>query len=260
MKKIVRIGTVPTFNNRRVSVFCKVETSTDKGSLGKERLSISGVVGPMHNGDSHGSCGQIDNTLREHLSKNEITFAEGWDADKLLRFLDIWDEWHLNDLKPYDSAMKAAGWNKKALIEMRGYKFSLKLETILRRNKIKEHIDASVRNTGAVSLSEEEQAIYNLPHEVVLWTYATDPEPAPPNDKYERAKYTYGLHKGDVEYPETKRLGWLYPTEHLDGLLGRKLRPDGPGYGSAHCFHPLPPEVIDFLKALPDADKTPAWV
>jgi hypothetical protein len=83
--KIIRIG-----RNANGSAYCKIQWD------GK-RLSITGVEGPHHGGDCKGSCGQINGTLRAYTAES-WEFAEGWDYAKLTAFLDLWDEWHLNDM------------------------------------------------------------------------------------------------------------------------------------------------------------------
>lgn len=81
-RKIVRLGTNP------YNVYCKIEYRDG-------RLSISGVEGPLKNGDARGSCGQINMGLQPE----EIKLAPGWDTDKLKQFLAYWDKWHLNDMR-----------------------------------------------------------------------------------------------------------------------------------------------------------------
>jgi hypothetical protein len=88
--KVVRIGTARTYNNRVYSIFCKIEFKDG-------RLSISGVEGPTRDGNAIGGCGQIDNHLRDEL--HTITPAPGWDALKLRQFFNVWERWHLNDLR-----------------------------------------------------------------------------------------------------------------------------------------------------------------
>ena len=84
--KVVRLGEI----ERIGSVFCKIE-------CGDGRLSITGVEGPLTNGDARGACGQIN----MHLAANQekIACAPGWDAAKLARFFAVWDRYHLNDMK-----------------------------------------------------------------------------------------------------------------------------------------------------------------
>lgn len=84
MEKIILAGTVNT-DNTRANVFVKMKYIN-------ARLSITGVVGPLRNGDAIGSCGQIVDTLRDPSFKN----ANGIDA---MALADIWDRWHLNDFR-----------------------------------------------------------------------------------------------------------------------------------------------------------------
>ena len=58
-------------------------------------LSIQGVEGPSGNGNCKGSCGQIIDELKDC----SWTFSQGWDKDSLTRFVSIWDQYHLNDMK-----------------------------------------------------------------------------------------------------------------------------------------------------------------
>jgi len=88
-KKIVRIGTCRTYGGRGYSVYCKIEYRGGK-------LSISGVEGPLPSGNCIGGCGQIDMHLRPSHFR---TYARGWNTAKVLKFLEIWDQWHLNDLR-----------------------------------------------------------------------------------------------------------------------------------------------------------------
>lgn len=78
---------------RRVNSFCKIEYQDGK-------LSITGVIGPKSNGNCWGSCGQCVDEIR----KGEPT--KEWSFEMLQKFCDIWDEWHLNDMRPYCSHMK----------------------------------------------------------------------------------------------------------------------------------------------------------
>lgn len=85
--KVVRMGTVKTYGGRAASVYCHI---TYKNG----RLSISGVVGPLPGGNCLGSCGQI-NTDWAPI----VNYAKSWTPSMVERFLDIWDRWHLNDMR-----------------------------------------------------------------------------------------------------------------------------------------------------------------
>jgi hypothetical protein len=93
MRKVVRIGTArPTWTQKEFSVFCCIESDGT-------RLSITGVEGPMSSGNAWGSCGQIVDTIREHIAARALELAPGWSYAKLGYFLQIWDRWHLNDMR-----------------------------------------------------------------------------------------------------------------------------------------------------------------
>lgn len=58
------------------------------------RLSITGVEGPTADGDSKGACGQINYYLRDL-----VKYGDGWNKNNLAEFLNIWERWHLNDMR-----------------------------------------------------------------------------------------------------------------------------------------------------------------
>ena len=87
--KVIRIGTLPpSVYGRSANLFCKIEYRGTK-------LSISGVEGPLRNGDAIGACGQIG----MEGAPREIVLAEGWTTGMMQQFYDVWDEWHLNDMR-----------------------------------------------------------------------------------------------------------------------------------------------------------------
>ena len=82
MDKIILIGT-----GQYGSVFCRIK-------FDGTRLSITGVEGPKRNGNCRGSCGQI--IMHEW---NIHAYAKGWDAAEVARFREVWNRWHLNDMR-----------------------------------------------------------------------------------------------------------------------------------------------------------------
>lgn len=239
----------------RHPVFCKIEYEERNGGM---ELSISGVVGPTPGGNCAGDCGQIDTSIRKY--PKEYTAARpDWTPEMCAKFLDIWDEWHLNRMHAYDAEMKAAGWREKARTPMKGYEFRLRPDIAQVRRKAEQEAVEALRKGESVVYPPDIQKLANLPYNLTLWVYAREPEPAPP-EHYERDKYTYGHSSGALKHPESKTLGWLYPKDHPDGLLTRKLRPDGPGYGSNWYAEEVPEEVLGWLQALPASDVKPAWV
>jgi hypothetical protein len=68
------------------------------------RLSITGVIGPMPSGDCRGGAGQCVDAIREGCPCDE------WTQEMLDKFCSIWDEWHLNDMRPYCKPYPVCGY------------------------------------------------------------------------------------------------------------------------------------------------------
>lgn len=68
------------------------------------KLRIHGVIGPMRNGNCRGFFGQCVDEIR---AGNPVA---PWTREMVDKFCDIWDEWHLNDRRPYCEHQKALGW------------------------------------------------------------------------------------------------------------------------------------------------------
>ncbi len=247
--KTIRPFTTPTHNGGAVSVFCKIKLDA------KGRLSITGVEGPKRNGDCYGGAGQI--IMHDW---DILALAEGWTPEMVSQFRDTWERWHLNDMRAYSPEMRAAGWHEKALAPMLGYEFTRTREwSDAHRAAEKAAIEAARAGETFTPTPEQVDAL-SRPYSVTIWTAEGDSEPAAP-DGMERARNIGGHASGNVKAPERKTLGWLKPSEHPDGLLGRKLNPDDShGYGGKWWAEAVPADVLEWLKALPDADKTPAWV
>lgn len=93
MRKVMRLGTLPTYNDRRMSVFVCAEFTNDG------RLSITGVEGPTRGGNAIGGCGQIVMSLSEPGGLDGFEPGPGWTLESVRRLLEIWDRWHLNDMR-----------------------------------------------------------------------------------------------------------------------------------------------------------------
>ena len=74
------------------------------------RLSMFGVIGPKPNGDSSGPWGQIATCLRDIQE-----LAPGRNHNRLERLIEIWERWHLNDLRPYCPHQYAEGWHLRPI-------------------------------------------------------------------------------------------------------------------------------------------------
>lgn len=54
--------------------------------------------------------GQMQGTLREYVERDKFTYAEGWDKERALRLLAVWDAYHLNDMRAGCEHQRALGW------------------------------------------------------------------------------------------------------------------------------------------------------
>lgn len=243
--KVVNPGSQPEWSHTHrkftpASVFCKIVFKDKK-------LSITGVVGPLSNGDARGSCGQIYDSIRIAEDKNG-EFNPPWDAPTLAKFIDIWKNYHLNDMKPYTPEMKAAGWDTIAKTPINKYHYIITNDSSKRLKDIQKRLIQAALNEELVILPEEEKRLLNLSQASTgkeIYAYEL-----PPNPEF--------MEPWTTDFIERTTLGWVRPTEHQDGLLGKQL--NGKGYGSSHYFHEVPEEVLQWLHDLPDTTIKPAWI
>lgn len=240
MKKIINPGTIKVWENRQVDVFIKIEF--ERGNL-----SISGVEGPMRNGDAHGSCGQIDDDLKD------VVPGEGWTREMIDKLYQIWNEWHLNDLQAACSHQRKLGWEELARTKVKLYHWRLKPEVSSAQRQIEEGVLEEAAAGKTVKLEEHDLITMALKYEV------TTPTDQPPGPEYEPKR---PLYQNDYysQAVEEKLLGWLYPSQHPEGILAKPCPECGYKYGSAWLRKEVPADTIKWLFDLPETQITPAWV
>lgn len=79
-----------------------------------ERLSFTGVEGPMRNGNCRGSCGQIDMGWREDPER-WIYGGREMPRARVERLMELWQRWHLNDMKAGCEHQRAEGWDQRPI-------------------------------------------------------------------------------------------------------------------------------------------------
>jgi len=239
ISKVIHPLTHANLNGRKdVPVFCKIE-------FDGRRLLITGVEGPKRNGDAVGSCGQIVDRLAGAI---EWTLAPGWTETMLARFIAVWKNWHLNDMRPECEHQRALGWRTIADREATLCHWRLNSETQAKQRMIRDLYERAMRTKGQASIDPSEQALLNFEYNVI--TYTAD-SPAP--------EYEPAIDKSH-DATEAKVLGELKPEEHPDGILYRPCPVCGYRYGSQWLCEDVPDDVIEFLASLPETDVTPAWV
>lgn len=245
--KTVRLGIESdAYSKSGFSVFCRIEYAGGK-------LSISGVEGPLRNGNAIGACGQIDMS-RDTIERSITAYAPGWDAERVHAFFDVWGKWHLNDMRPYTDEMQAVGWDELSRKEIYKHEFTLSREMWELKRAVEADALAALRKGETFIPTPDEARIASMPLSVTVYDYS---DVIAPPDGYEYGLDVYSK-SGARKKAEKKTLGWVRPDEHPDGLLGKKL--NGKGYGCAWYPQEVPDEVVAFLRGLPDTDIVPAWV
>lgn len=241
MKKIINPcqskGYTMSGKEKMVNAFVKIEY-TDSN------LSISGVVGPKSNGDCYGSAGQCIDAIRNGIPTKE------WSEEMLNKLCDIWEEWHLNDMRAYCKHQKDLGWKEFAKKNVTLYHYRLTKEASDKQKEAEKEAIAALRNGITFSPTEEQVKYANLPYSLISYKELND-------SNYEPKK---PLYSGDTGATEIKKLGWLNKEEHPDGILGKACPICGYKYGTSWVKEDVPEEIIEWLENLPDTKITPAWV
>jgi hypothetical protein len=191
------------------------------------RLSLVGVEGPTDSGNARGSCGQCTDALRRLYRTRE-----GIDAAKLA---DIWDKWHLNDMRAGCEHQRAEGWGGEDL-EVVTYK--LTSEAYQHRKDAEERAVQAAAAGKVADLSPTARALLACK----WWAPISSPPDAdsPLSGCYE------------VEKRETKKSGWVYPHEHERGQLTKPCPVCGYEYGSEWRREEVPADVVEWLQTLPN--------
>ena len=156
-QKVVRLGVL---RDPQCNVYCKIEYTNG-------RLSIMGVEGPTRNGNAVGGCGQLS------LSATDISEpAPGWSTERIAQFLDVWEKWHLNDMRAGSPAQRA----HLATLQYPGY------------SATRSHYEWACDELRAVGLHPDAGYLYgsswlreDVPDDVVAFLFAlpdTDIQPA----------------------------------------------------------------------------------
>lgn len=237
---------------------CKCEVYTSRGTTQMVnayveivyedgKLSLHGVVGPMSNGDCRGSCGQCN----KEISKGVPT--AGWTDEMIQKLCDIWDKWHLNDMRAYCQHQKELGWNEQAREEITLYHYTITTEASDAQRRAKQEALNALREGRTFEPTKEQVFFANLEYGLHVYEKLSG----------EIAQY-YRPHKAlynsDHGFTETKTRGWIRYDESDKGILCKPCPVCGYKYGTSWLKEDVPQDVIDWLFALPETQKQPAWV
>lgn len=239
MNKVVHVGSY-----ERKAVYCRISTEVKEctmldGTVSEVTvLSITGVVGPKSNGDAY-EAGQCCDTVRQ------CTPGAGWTADMVARLCDIWQRWHLNDMRPYCEHQRE--WDSSKLLTL--YKYQMCEETRKRQTALRRTVERMLLDGESVQLSDSQRRVYSGKYFIEGWS-ETPPE-------------GYVIYK-----TEQKPARSVYPLEsdskwgekHPEGILAKPCPVCGYKWGTLRRAERVPADVLQWLEQLPDTDRQPAWV
>jgi hypothetical protein len=215
LNKVVFIG-----ETAQGSFYVQIQFNLD----GKGRLSIQGVEGPRPAKGAAASGGQNQRCLA-----NIITFHPTWNKERVDKLVDVWDKWHLNDVRPYcEHQLRDHGWQLEKPCTV--HDFSLTADARKARDALQERILVDCAANGGATVTPNEQEILRRPH---CYSYSSPDETPRPGYVLTKTKSTPACQ--------------TYRKEHPDGLLCEPCPTCGYKYGSQWRSEAVPSDVIAFL-------------
>ena len=238
MKKIINPCKCDTYRGM-ANFYAKIEFNDG-------RLSISGVVGPTRNGNCFGSAGQCVDDVRagEPFGK--------WTDEMLQKFCDIWERWHLNDMRPHCEHQRELGWSEQASQKVKIMKWDVKREVRDKARDAEKRAIECLKNGETFVPTPEETMYSNVGYGVTTYN-----DELPEHPEFYEFKEKDCLDRPNTEY---KSRGWIFYEEHPLGFIRRPCPVCGYKYGTSWLKEEVPQEVIDWLFSLPDTKTQPAWV
>lgn len=236
MKKTVRIG-----HGKNGSIYCRIEFTDGK-------LSITGVEGPTSDGNCRGGAGQI---VMHDWSLE--TLAPGWTKDMVKQFREVWDKWHLNDMRAGCEHQIGPEWEPQ---DVTIYHFRLKDEINKAQREARKRAESVLKTGEVFTPTSEEVRVSNLQDRITA-----EVETLPPNLAKDYTPNGPQYSGDNYNKPfEVKKTNWVEQKEHSKGFLCKPCPVCGYKYGTQWRKQEVPQDVIAFLQSLPEADREPAWV
>lgn len=232
IKKVVNPGKC-----ERGQAFCEINIIDGK-------LSIHGVIGPKNNGDCTGASGQCQDEIKESM----VSLSDDWTPEMFEKFIDTWNEWHLNDLHPECEHQKQLGWIEEGKKKLYKHCFVIDNETSKKQTELEKSIKEKLIEGLSVKLNEEDRKLLSYPFSKPIYTETPD--------KFDLEHYKYSTL---TAVNSTSRC-WVRYEEDERGLIGKPCPVCGYKYGTSWKTVELPEEVVNFIFSLPSTSITPAWV
>lgn len=215
---------VKTRFGKTVKVVLEIETrDNNKGEL---VLSISGALYDTYkyvNGYRKDpiACGQVDMDIDYEAA-----------SDDLKRILDIWKEYHLNDMHAECIHQEEAGIRKLASQPLYKVEYTMTHDTIVKQRGVEDFIKKELTQNGTVALSQDQRELYTM--------------------KYSIKKFFLNADEAKENIPEGYKLREVEATlrghsslsESEFGLLGKECPVCGYKYGHGWTYRPIPEEIL----------------
>lgn len=238
MEKIINPCQCQVWKNRQANAYVKI-------TYDGKRLSFSGVIGPKSNGKCFGAAGQCVKEISRGTPKPP------WNNAMLQKLCAIWDEWHLNDLRPYCRHQKDLGWDEMAREELTLCHYRLNQAARAEQSQAKEAALAALRNGASFTPTPRQTRLSRLP----LFLDVYEPLSQEQKELYEPCHSITG-----TPFTESKNRGWVLFSKDKRGLLCRPCPVCGYKYGASWLYEEVPQDVLDWLFSLPETKSKPAWV
>jgi len=250
--KVVMPGKMPCgYKGLHRKVFCRIayntarqlERNTHIRKNGDAfELSISGVVGPYSGGNCYGSCGQLQEEL---LAIDQLNVREGWNRSMIDQFVRYWQKYHLNGTN--SGCVHQDEWDTGKEIDAYSYN----------RGKRHDRIKQIVESGLCVDFAEY-KAMTDILAKVRFHLF-DKPFNGSPKQATGDMKMLLDEKYVTVSGVKKEQAGFVYFDRHPEGLLAKPCPKCGHTYGTSHVWRPVPPEVLEWLAALPETEEEYAW-
>ena len=213
-KKEVYIGRLK--DDHRYHVFVEIEYN-NKG------LSITGEE-TTKNKKYFRSRGQIT------LDPNEIEFAPGWNKEKVERLENIWNKWHLNDMRA-GCEHQRKNWDLGKEIEIVYFTWSQKF------NDMRKRAEDGLMNEQ--EYSEYKQLVPDIFKTTITTSKQQWMSPI--------AQELLSKKLIQIRDKKTEKASWIRIEEHPEGLLCKPCEICGYKYGTEWLHEDVPEEILQEL-------------
>jgi len=152
------------------------------------------------------------------------------DDPKAQRMAEVWHRWHLNDCRP--GCEHQRGWNTAEEITLQHFTWSPKFH-------------ATRKEAEAGTLPPEEYARWKEISAHVMRATINSQGPKHETPRVKELLKAEWITPGKTE---KKTAGWIYETEHPQGLLCKPCPVCGYKYGSAWKYEEIPPGILDEIR------------